>query len=154
MALDPVTAGIDAVREIGGSLIKHFFPDPAQQAEAEQKMAELEKSGDLQAIAGQLSINQEEAKSTNWFVAGWRPFVGWTCGFALLYAAILDPMARFRCHGHPQVCRRLPGHQYHHHHASAVRPAGIGRNADLGEDEERRGQSVTVRRVLRLRIRN
>lgn len=95
MSLDPVTAGIDAVREIGGSLIKHFFPDPAQQAAAEQKLAELEKSGELQIIAGQLAINQEEAKSPNWFVAGWRPFVGWTCGFALLYAAILDPMARF-----------------------------------------------------------
>jgi holin (3TMs family) len=95
MALDPVTAGIDAVREIGGTLIKHFFPDPAQQAAAEQKMAELEKSGELQVIAGQLAINQEEAKSTNWFVAGWRPFVGWVCGFGLFYAAILDPMARF-----------------------------------------------------------
>jgi Holin of 3TMs, for gene-transfer release len=95
MAFDPVTEGIGAVREIGGALIKHFFPDPAQQAAAEQKMAELEKSGELQLIAGQLAINQEEAKSTNWFVAGWRPFVGWVCGFGLLYAAILDPMARF-----------------------------------------------------------
>ncbi len=95
MSLDPVTAGIDLVKDVGGALIKHFFPDPAQQAAAEQKMAELEKSGELQVIAGQLSINQEEAKSTNWFVAGLRPFVGWTCGFALLYVSILDPTARF-----------------------------------------------------------
>lgn len=95
MSLDPVTAGIDAVREIGGSLIKHFFPDPAQQAAAEEKMAELEKSGELEVIAGQLRINEAEAKSTNWFVAGWRPFVGWVCGFGLLYAAMIEPIARF-----------------------------------------------------------
>lgn len=95
MSLDPVTAGIDAVREIGGSLIKHFFHDPAQQAAAEEKMAELEKSGELEVIAGQLRINEAEAKSTNWFVAGWRPFVGWVCGFGLLYAAMIEPIARF-----------------------------------------------------------
>jgi len=92
---DPLTAGIDLVKEIGGSLIKHFFPDPAQQAAAEEKMAELETSGALAAIAGQLAINQEEAKSTNWFIAGWRPAVGWTCAFGLLYATILEPAARF-----------------------------------------------------------
>ena len=95
MALDPVTAGIDAVREIGGSLIKHFFPDPAQQAAAEQKMAELEKSGELQRIAGQLEINKIEAANPRLFVSGWRPWVGWVCGAAFAYAAIVEPIARF-----------------------------------------------------------
>ena len=95
MALDPVTAGIDLVREVGSSLIKHFFPDPAQQAAAEEKMAELETSGALAAIVGQLAINQEEAKSTNWFIAGARPFILWTCGVGLAYVAIIEPLARF-----------------------------------------------------------
>jgi hypothetical protein len=84
-----------AVIEIGKSLIQHFFPDPAQQAAAEQKMAELVVSGELQKIAGQLAINQEEAKSGSLFVAGWRPFVGWVCGAALAYVAILEPVVRF-----------------------------------------------------------
>lgn len=43
----------------------------------------------------QIEVNAVEAASTNWFVAGWRPFVGWTCGAALAYAAILEPIARF-----------------------------------------------------------
>lgn len=43
----------------------------------------------------QIEVNKEEAKSTNLFVSGWRPFIGWICGFALLYVAILEPMARF-----------------------------------------------------------
>jgi len=47
------------------------------------------------AKAGQLAINLEEAKHPSIFVAGARPFIMWGCGFALLYASILEPMARF-----------------------------------------------------------
>jgi len=43
----------------------------------------------------QIAVNAEEAKSTNWFVAGWRPFVGWVCGVALAYVAVVEPLARF-----------------------------------------------------------
>lgn len=43
----------------------------------------------------QIDVNKTEAGSTNWFVAGWRPFIGWTCGLALAYVAIVEPMARF-----------------------------------------------------------
>ncbi|MFZ3221288.1 MAG: 3TM-type holin [Rhodoferax sp.] len=43
----------------------------------------------------QIGVNTEEAKSTSLFVAGWRPFVGWTCGTALAYVAIMEPIARF-----------------------------------------------------------
>ena len=102
MSLDPVTASIDAVREIGGALIQHFFPDPAAAAAAQQKLAELEKAGELETLAqandivkGQLAINQVEAGSPNWFVAGWRPFVGWVSGCGFAYAAIFEPLARF-----------------------------------------------------------
>ena len=44
---------------------------------------------------GQIEINKEEAKSSSVFKGGWRPFVGWVCGFALAYAAIIEPIARF-----------------------------------------------------------
>lgn len=44
---------------------------------------------------GQIEINKEEAKSTSWFIAGWRPAVGWVCVVGLLYASILEPVARF-----------------------------------------------------------
>lgn len=43
----------------------------------------------------QISVDTEEAKSTNWFVAGWRPFVGWICGAGLAYVSILEPIMRF-----------------------------------------------------------
>lgn len=44
---------------------------------------------------GQMEINKEEAKSTNWFIAGWRPAAGWICVAGLGYAAILEPILRF-----------------------------------------------------------
>jgi hypothetical protein len=43
----------------------------------------------------QIAVNVEEAKSTNWFVAGWRPCIGWVCGLALAYVSILEPIIRF-----------------------------------------------------------
>ncbi|MCR4297519.1 MAG: holin family protein [Gallionella sp.] len=43
----------------------------------------------------QIAVNQEEAKSLNVFVAGWRPFVGWVCGAGLAYVALVEPLARF-----------------------------------------------------------
>ena len=42
-------------------------------------------------MAAQTTINLEEAKSEHLFVSGWRPFVGWICGLALAYAAIVEP---------------------------------------------------------------
>jgi len=49
----------------------------------------------IQLELAQIEVNREEAKSTNWFVAGWRPAVGWIGAAALAYAAIGEPLARF-----------------------------------------------------------
>lgn len=38
---------------------------------------------------GQIEVNKMEATHKSIFVAGWRPFIGWVCGFALLYNFIL-----------------------------------------------------------------
>jgi holin (3TMs family) len=60
---------------------------PEKQAEITQKLMDLESS----AMTAQTSINLEEAKSEKLFVAGWRPFIGWVCGSAFAYAAIIEP---------------------------------------------------------------
>lgn len=98
MALDPVTAVLD----IGGKLIDRLWPDPTQRDAAKLKLVELQQSGELAKLVaetdlakGQLSINQEEAKNPRLFVSGWRPWVGWVCGAAFAYAAIIEPVARF-----------------------------------------------------------
>ena len=40
-------------------------------------------------IEMQTAINEMEAKHRTIFVAGWRPFIGWVCGFALAYNFVL-----------------------------------------------------------------
>jgi hypothetical protein len=89
--MDPITA----IVTVGSQLIERLFPDPAQAAEAKLKLVELQQNGDLAAIAGQMDINKVEASNTSVFVSGWRPFVGWVCGFGLGYVAIIEPIARF-----------------------------------------------------------
>ena len=55
-----------------------------------------EKAQFIQEInKAQIEVNKVEAGSTNLFVSGWRPFVGWTCGFALCYHFVLQPLLMF-----------------------------------------------------------
>ena len=67
------------IREVRMALTGEI--DPAKKAELDSKLIEIEAA----AINAQNAVNLEEAKSTNWFVAGWRPAIGWVCGIALLY---------------------------------------------------------------------
>ena len=98
MSLDPLTAALD----VGKSLIEKIWPDPVKQSEEIRKLEELHQKGDLatlnaevQLLIGQININIAEAGHKSIFVAGWRPFVGWVCGFGLLYASVVEPIMRF-----------------------------------------------------------
>lgn len=76
------------VFDLGKSLIDRVFPDPAQKAAAELELMKITQSGELQLTLAQLAINLKEAEHSTVFVAGWRPFVGWTCGFGLAYQTV------------------------------------------------------------------
>ena len=98
MAFDPVTAAL----EVGNKLIDHFFPDATKQAEARQKLLELQQQGVLAQLASdtslataQADINKIEAASPSLLIAGWRPAIGWVCGFGLAYAAVFNPIGQF-----------------------------------------------------------
>jgi len=88
--------------DLGKGLIDRLFPDPAAKAAAQLELLRMEQTGALAQLAAetdlaklQIQTNIEEAKSTNWFVAGWRPAIGWVCGAGLAYAALVEPFARF-----------------------------------------------------------
>ncbi len=74
--------------DLGGKIIERLFPDPAAKAAAELELLKIAQAGDLQTVLAQLEINAKEAQHPSIFVAGWRPFVGWCCGFGLAYATI------------------------------------------------------------------
>lgn len=81
MALDPATG----ILELATTVVNKIWPD-----KTEQEKAEL--AGALSVIQGQIDINKVEAASTNWFVAGWRPFIGWICGLGLGYQFLAYPI--------------------------------------------------------------
>ena len=76
-----VVAGI--IDKVAGHVDK-FTLDKEEKA---QLIQEINKA--------QIEVNKVEAGSTNLFVSGWRPFVGWTCGFALCYHFVLQPLLMF-----------------------------------------------------------
>lgn len=48
MAFDPITAGIELVKDVGGKIVDHFFPDPEQRAKAEMELARMAQEGKIQ----------------------------------------------------------------------------------------------------------
>lgn len=89
--MDPVSLLLG----IGNKLIDHFFPDANQAAAAKLELLKMQQNGDLQVMASQMEINKIEAQNPSLFVSGWRPFIGWGCGVAFLYAALFEPLIRF-----------------------------------------------------------
>ena len=80
MSFDPLAALFD----LGKVAIEKIWPDPVKRAEEIRKLEEMRQRGDLEELnakvkllTGQMDINKVEAASSDRFVAGWRPFVGW-----------------------------------------------------------------------------
>jgi len=77
------------------NLLDQFVEDKDQKARLAHEIATMaERHAQEQALA-QIEVNKAEAASRNPFVAGWRPFVGWTCGVALAWHFVLAPFVIF-----------------------------------------------------------
>tara|TARA_R110000868_G_scaffold54001_2_gene169277 strand:- start:2267 stop:2686 length:420 start_codon:yes stop_codon:yes gene_type:complete len=94
MSLLGVGSIIEAVGKIAGDLIT--TDKERLEMEVEQRRLDLEEKRINQATdLAQLEVNKEEAKSSSFFVSGWRPFIGWGCGIAFIYSALIEPICRF-----------------------------------------------------------
>ena len=80
-----IQALIPQLAPIIGGVLDRFFPNKEKAAEAQRAIETALIDNSAQINLAQLEINKEEAKSRNIFVAGWRPFIGWTCGIALFW---------------------------------------------------------------------
>jgi hypothetical protein len=90
-----LAALIPSLLPLVGDILDRFFPDK-EKAEQAKREIESQLTQHLANIdLAQLEVNKEEAKSRNVFIAGWRPFIGWTCGIALCWTYILQPIAQF-----------------------------------------------------------
>ena len=80
-------------------ILDKVIPDPQAKAQAQLELLRLQQAGEFKEIDAQLemarnqtSVNLEEAKNASLFVSGWRPFIGWTCGFIFVSNYIGVPL--------------------------------------------------------------
>ncbi len=83
-------------------LLDKIIPDPEMREKAKIELTKAERAFDLEELRLALSadqmqseINKEEATNQNIFVSGWRPFIGWVCGFAFAYHFVIQPILAF-----------------------------------------------------------
>tara|TARA_R110000765_G_scaffold383924_1_gene475384 strand:+ start:175 stop:579 length:405 start_codon:yes stop_codon:yes gene_type:complete len=87
-----LSAVLPSVMEVAG----RFLPEDAEKRAAAERDIQAKLTDSLaQVDLAQLGINKVEAAHRSVFVSGWRPFIGWTCGVALMYTYVLQPIITF-----------------------------------------------------------
>ena len=87
-----ITAVLPAVTDVVG----RFLPeDKEKRAKAERDIKKQLTNSLAKIDLAQLGINKTEAAHRSVFVAGWRPFIGWSCGIALCYSYVVQPILVF-----------------------------------------------------------
>jgi hypothetical protein len=77
------------------ALLDKFIPDATEKQRLAAEIATLaEKQAHENALA-QIEVNKVEAASNSIFKSGWRPAIGWVCGFAFAYHFVLQPLLIF-----------------------------------------------------------
>ena len=87
-----LSAVLPSVMEVAG----RFLPEDKEKRAAAEREIEAQLTTHLAQIdLAQLDINKTEAAHRSIFVAGWRPFIGWSCGVALAWNYIAQPILIF-----------------------------------------------------------
>ena len=77
------------------NILDKVIPDADEKARLAHEIATMSDQHAQQLALAQVEVNKAEAASGSLFKCGWRPFVGWICGIALLYHFILYPLILF-----------------------------------------------------------
>lgn len=93
------------VASLAENVIDKIWPSPEDKSkrdEAKAKLIEAQQKGELKQLENdfelakaQIEVNKTEAASDHWFVASWRPAIGWSCAIIFLSSMFLIPLARF-----------------------------------------------------------
>ena len=76
-------------------LLDKFIEDKDQKNKLAHEIATMAEKQMHEQVMGQLEVNKAEAQHRSIFVAGWRPFIGWTSGIALMAHFVLFPATDF-----------------------------------------------------------
>lgn len=80
-----VGGGIAETAKGVADVIDKFVETPDEKRVAQQ----IKQKMMMEPVLAQVELNKIEAGHRSIFVAGWRPFIGWVCGFALAWHFIL-----------------------------------------------------------------
>ena len=85
------------------TVLDRVIPDEAGKEKAKLEMQAAIMEAANKGMLAQLEVNKVEAAHRSIFIAGWRPFVGWTCGVALCWHFVLQDLILFAaaCAGYP-----------------------------------------------------
>ena len=81
----------ESIVGVAGKVLNKFVADKDLKVKLEHEL----KTAFHAANLAQIDLNKQEAAHQSMFVAGWRPFVGWTCGIALAYHFLIAPLLSF-----------------------------------------------------------
>lgn len=76
-----------------GGLDKLFTSDEEREKAKLAMLMEMQKPHLIQAMT-----NLHGAQHPNWFVAGWRPAIGWVCALGFFYTFLILPFAAMIAH--------------------------------------------------------
>jgi hypothetical protein len=76
-------------------ILDKFVEDKDAKAAMAHEIATMAQKAAHDAAMAQVEVNKTEAQHRSVFVAGWRPFIGWTCGVALAYHFVAAPLIVF-----------------------------------------------------------
>jgi hypothetical protein len=76
-------------------LLDKFVEDKDQKNALAHEIATMSEKHAQELALSQIEVNKAEAASGSLFKGGWRPFIGWVCGFAFAYHFILQPILVF-----------------------------------------------------------
>lgn len=72
-------------------LLGKFIEDKDQVNKLAHEISTMAENHSHEIAIAQLEVNKQEAAHKSLFVAGWRPFIGWTCGIAMANNFIIAP---------------------------------------------------------------
>ena len=74
------------------ALLSKVIPDLDERNRLAHEIATMAEKQAHDQIMAQVEVNKEEASHPSIFVSGWRPFIGWACGFAMALNFIGIPL--------------------------------------------------------------
>ena len=73
-------------------LLSKVIPDKTERERLAYEISTLAERQAHEQMMAQLEVNKTEASHMSLSVAGWRPFIGWSCGIAMAFNYIGVPV--------------------------------------------------------------